>query len=77
MTELKKCVKSDTHLLLLMEVGTTSGFFLFAYKRGTGEDNPQGKALPTPLLAPGFVIWTALDVSASGVVHSTLSFLRQ
>lgn len=27
MTELKNCVKSDTQLLLLLEFGTTSGFF--------------------------------------------------
>lgn len=39
--------KSDIQLLLLLELGTTSGFF-FSCKRGTGEDNPQGKSLPEP-----------------------------
>ena len=70
-------VKSDAQLLLLLEIGTTSGFFLFAYKRGTGEDKPRGKALPAPQLAPGSVIWTALVVAASCMAHSALSLLRQ
>ena len=70
-------VKSDAQLLLLLEIGTTSGFFLFAYKRGTGEDNPQGKSLPAPQLALGSVIWMALVVAASCMAHSALSLLRQ
>lgn len=67
-------VKSDAQLLLLLEIGTTSGFFLFAYKRGTGEDKPRGKALPAPQLAPGSVIWTALVVAASCMAHSAFHF---